>query len=170
MLTAADVGRLLGISARTVYAIPEVQLPRYRMGAARGAVRFDPLDVENYKASQASLPRQLTGRELRAYEAMRKAAAGLPGVPETSPLSPEQLAIAEKRVRRTRRVPWANAAAIAAIYQQAKTLSEQTGIPHHVDHIIPLIGEFVSGLHVESNLQILPATDNIRKRNRFDES
>src|SRR5574343_130777 len=51
MLTAAEVAALLGISRRTVPDIPEAQLPRYRMGRGRGAVRFDPADVETYRAS-----------------------------------------------------------------------------------------------------------------------
>lgn len=64
--------------------------------------------------------------------------------------------------------PWADLAAIEAIYAEAHRLTQATGVPHHVDHEIPLQGRRVSGLHVQGNLQILTGAENSRKHNRFE--
>lgn len=57
---------------------------------------------------------------------------------------------------------------ILSFYKEAKRLYEETGIKYHVDHIVPLQGEFVSGLHVPWNLQILTEYENISKNNYFN--
>lgn len=63
---------------------------------------------------------------------------------------------------------WANKEAIARHYANARYLTEVTGHLHHVDHIIPLRGETVSGLHVENNLREIPHFINTRKGNRLE--
>lgn len=49
--------------------------------------------------------------------------------------------------------------------RQAKDMEDIFGIPFHVDHMIPLQGDSVSGLHVCYNLQVIPASLNVSKGN-----
>ena len=75
---------------------------------------------------------------------------------------------AKRRAAKLQATPaWADQKAITAIYAEARRLQETLGIPMHCDHIIPLQGELVCGLHVETNLQIIPATLNMKKSNKF---
>jgi len=68
---------------------------------------------------------------------------------------------AMRRARLAQRTPpWADLEAIAFFYE-----CRPEGC--HVDHIIPLRGKNISGLHVEANLQWLPAEENLAKSNNW---
>lgn len=77
-------------------------------------------------------------------------------------------AIKQKAQKAKRYASWANSEAIKRFYTQAQKMTEETGIEHEVDHIIPLLGKNVSGLHVETNLQVIPKEDNRRKSNHYE--
>lgn len=69
---------------------------------------------------------------------------------------------AKRRANKANRTPkWANLAKIREVYQNCPKNME-------VDHIIPLQGENVSGLHVAANLQYLTPEENRSKSNKFD--
>mgnify|MGYP000902553684 FL=1 len=77
---------------------------------------------------------------------------------------------AKRRADELRRTPpWADHDLIREVYAEARRLTRQTGVEHHVDHEIPLRGRLVSGLHVHTNLRAIPGGENILKGNRFDE-
>ena len=74
----------------------------------------------------------------------------------------------DRLIRRKLSVPkWANLMAIKEIYEEAARRTMESGIPHEVDHVIPLKNPLVCGLHVETNLQILTESENVKKRNSF---
>lgn len=75
---------------------------------------------------------------------------------------------AKRRAQALNATPkWADQWFIDEIYDLAKLRTEMTGINWHVDHIIPLQGKLVCGLHVETNLQVIPGYENYKKNNKF---
>lgn len=82
--------------------------------------------------------------------------------------------LAKRRsAKKQRTPPWLTKkdfAAIEIFYKLAKQKTLDTGFAWHVDHIVPLQGKLVSGLHVPQNLRVIPWNENISKGNKLLES
>lgn len=78
---------------------------------------------------------------------------------------------AKTALRRSRKLSasmkWADQDAIRRVYRLAEKLTIETGVRHSVDHIVPLQGRNVCGLHVEHNLQVIPLLENLKKSYKF---
>ena len=78
---------------------------------------------------------------------------------------------ARRRARKLRATPkWLTQEQdleIKLIYKTARELEDMDGVKRHVDHIVPLKGKDVRGLHVPWNLQILTAEQNLSKNNSY---
>lgn len=73
--------------------------------------------------------------------------------------------VAQRRSVKLQRTPaWADKERIQAYYDVCAFFNEVNGYAkYHVDHVIPLQGKTVSGLHVHNNLQVITADENLRK-------
>ncbi len=136
-----------------------------------GAAYFFPWAMKTYKT-----PPEVRERALAYYYANRESclartrarAAALQEVRDPRFLASKRLSrTLYNRGLKQAQPPWVETESLRVFYVRAKELERDTGIPHHVDHIVPLRGKSVCGLHVPWNLQVLPAEDNLRKGNRI---
>lgn len=76
-----------------------------------------------------------------------------------------------KHLKKQRTPKWLTKIHIIALeqfYKDAEHLTRYTGVTFEVDHMVPLNGKRVSGLHVPWNLQLLTETENLKKSNHFE--
>ncbi len=76
----------------------------------------------------------------------------------------------KRREQKRRAMPsWADIDLIESIYTLARVYTDAFGERFEVDHVVPLQGETVCGLHTHDNLQIMKQIDNRKKSNRLVE-
>lgn len=131
----------------------------------RGKVRA--VKKAHYAASESTRKSQ-AARTRRWLEANREKSRAATARWRQRNLAKAAAAQQRRRSKKLQRTPaWADHEKILQFYILAKELTEQTGIEHEVDHIYPLQGEFVSGLHVETNLRVIPKSENRSKGARI---
>lgn len=140
---------------------------RYGSAAERQRV-WKAANPERYRASLARVDREKARaahkrwRDRNIERERARVAAWAKGNPEKAAL----LAATRRAAARRACPAWANHEEMLVVYEKAAALTLETGVPHQVDHIVPLKSKRVSGLHVPANLCVLPASDNATKGNR----
>jgi len=77
---------------------------------------------------------------------------------------------AKRRATKLKATPsYADLDNIRIVYEKAKWLETITGLKYEVDHVIPLQGKNVCGLHIWENLQLLEKSLNCSKSNKLGE-
>jgi hypothetical protein len=145
----------LNTRARELAARPEAK--------AKRAAYKKKYDAENKERNAAYHKEKNKKPEVKKANAKASARWAKNNPSKVAAINAERYASKKKRT-----ASWANKEAIEALYEDARQLTEQTGVQHHVDHIIPLHGKLVSGLHVENNLQVITQAANCTKSNKYE--
>ena len=75
-----------------------------------------------------------------------------------------EYSVRRARTKKQQTPAWADLMAMRRIYARCIELNTAAGhIAYHVDHVVPLRGKLVSGLHVQDNLRIVSAKENLKK-------
>lgn len=135
---------------------------------------------KEYIASKSALYRERHAEKVKAVRLMRydldparyvaRARRWEKNNPEQHRAIRNAIAARYRAAKRNASLPWLSEEQkqqILAFYDEAVECARRTGIKHDVDHIVPLRGKTVSGLHVPWNLRVIPARENQSKGNRL---
>lgn len=184
-MPATDTEKNRKAAARAYYAANRERIrKRHNDWYAKNGSRYLKKYLENAKARIARDP-DAYKKQRRDWEEKKRRALGIPPriflSPEqkkskakeqyarwakNNPHLPARLAAKRRALKRNATPQWADDSAIKAFYAEAARLTKETGIPYEVDHFYPLNSDVVCGLHCESNLRVILAIENIKKRNR----
>lgn len=132
------------------------------MKAVRESGQYDKKRwAENREAEAA---RSLAYREKNIDQLRKKYRERQSAVRANQPWKVNAANKARKAAQRKAMPLWADKSQIAVVYQKSKELSKAFGVDFEVDHVVPLRGKTVCGLHVHANLQLLASDLNHKKR------
>lgn len=125
--------------------------------------------VRQYRTAEESAElNRIYGRErYHAWATHKLVMAGIKVWRQRNPERVREYGAKQKVLRAKAKCAWADADKIRTFYAKAIRLTAETGIAYHVDHVVPLRGKTVCGLHNEFNLQVLTASENCAKQNKF---
>ena len=160
-------------NAERVKALRKTQYEKDRainIEKARVWKKRNPAKVLASQRSRANVNREKNRAARKAWERRNPTAAleSFKRYRERNRVEIRARLAASKEGREKRCALWANQDAIIEIYRQAELMTRTTGRLHVVDHIIPLQGRTVSGLHVETNLRVIEHHENARKHNLWE--
>ena len=137
---------------------PEYRKERYWKDPATARERSRKWAEANPKKVAASKSAWQDANRAKVYASTRRWALA----------NPDKVA-AYRRARQAgpASVAWVSQDDITDFYGRARRLTEVTGVKQHVDHVFPLAGKTVCGLHVPTNLRVIGAMPNRMKGNKL---
>ena len=129
-------------------------------------------DKQNKAVLRKEIPEEVRASKRESYQKNKIAACQQKKVyRQANKGKINALVAARKKVVKRRTPAWLtdfDKLKIKCMYSIAAMLTRENKEPWHIDHIIPLQGKMVSGLHVPSNLQVMLGSEYIGKKKKFE--